>query len=99
MNIQTTLEGNPSVGCDRSARVDDAELTEASDDLLITEALLRGVPGRDSESLWWVRDENPPLGDAGTPLSEEALALSLRRFCCRSICVSMLCACERNCSK
>ena len=44
------LAGEPSVGWESNALVDDAELTEASDDLLIADALLRGVPGRERDS-------------------------------------------------
>lgn len=49
--LQTILAEEVFVGWDSSARVEEAELTEASEDLLMAEALLSGVPGRDRESL------------------------------------------------
>lgn len=79
--FQTTLAGEPSTEWDRRARVDEAELTDASDDLLIAEALLKGVPGRETESLWWLRFNAAPLGEAGTDTSDEAAVRPLLGFC------------------
>lgn len=45
------LAGELSIGCERRALVEEAELTDASDDLLMAEALLKGVPGRETVSL------------------------------------------------
>lgn len=53
------------MGWERSARVDEAELTEASEERLMTEALLSGVPGKDRESLCCVRLSAAPLGEDG----------------------------------
>lgn len=53
--------------------MEEAELTEASEERLMADVLLRGVPGRDRGSLWWVRFSPtplpPPPGDAGADIS------------------------------
>ena len=77
------LAGEPSVGWESNALVDDAELTEASDDLLIADALLRGVPGRERDSFCWLSVETaPPLGEGGAMDASDDTQLWPRRIIC-----------------
>lgn len=59
--------------------MDEAELTDASEERLTAEVLLRGVPGRERGSLWCVRlsPTPPPPGDAGADLSPPPPPLAL----------------------